>query len=371
KYREDNKRRLKIISKEELRKQGVVSPDAFDCYDKETEVLTKKGFKLFKDVIKDDLIATLNSKEELEYQKPTKIIRQDYSGEMFEIKNRQVDLLVTPNHKLYVNTGDERFGKFKLKTAEEIKGMPYTLKKNCKWVGIEKKYFYLPSINEKKNKFARKYKKEKVRIKMDDWLEFLGYYLSEGWSGQNRVVVAQKVGTKTWGKMRDCFDRLGLNCKNYNCDKNLFVFQNRQLMVYLKRFGKSYQKFIPEEIKELSSRQLRILFNALMDGDGCRSQYWTVSKLLRDDMIEIALKIGLSASWYIKHKKGKEWFHRDGRARKAKYDLYGLIFSGYVGLKNGLTPTINHHKKWGVRDKWVKYVGKIYCVTVPNHIIYV
>jgi len=31
KYREDNKRRLKIISKEELRKQGVVSPDAFDA----------------------------------------------------------------------------------------------------------------------------------------------------------------------------------------------------------------------------------------------------------------------------------------------------------------------------------------------------
>ena len=31
KYKEDNKRRLKIISKEELRKQGIISPDAFDA----------------------------------------------------------------------------------------------------------------------------------------------------------------------------------------------------------------------------------------------------------------------------------------------------------------------------------------------------
>jgi hypothetical protein len=38
----------------------------------------------------------------------------------------------------------------------------------------------------------------------------------------------------------------------------------------------------------------------------------------------------------------------------------------FIRLKN--TPVVHKHKK---SDSWEKYNGKIYCVTVPNHIIYI
>ncbi|MFH1328509.1 MAG: phage tail tape measure protein, partial [Candidatus Bathyarchaeota archaeon] len=78
------------------------------CYDKETEVLTKDGFKNWKDVTMDDIFATLNPKtHQLEYQKPKRIIREHYEGKMYCAINKHLDLKVTPNHWIYSRPGDK------------------------------------------------------------------------------------------------------------------------------------------------------------------------------------------------------------------------------------------------------------------------
>ncbi|MBU3957863.1 MAG: hypothetical protein KKB25_02215, partial [Nanoarchaeota archaeon] len=47
-----------------------------ECYDEKTEILTEDGWKRFKDLTKNDLIATLNpNTEKLEYRKPNRIIK--------------------------------------------------------------------------------------------------------------------------------------------------------------------------------------------------------------------------------------------------------------------------------------------------------
>ena len=77
-----------------LKKLGDDSVDVVvTCYDEKTEVLTKSGFKFFKDLKMDDEIATLNKQHELEYQKPTNITNQKYSGKMFKLKNNFIDFL--------------------------------------------------------------------------------------------------------------------------------------------------------------------------------------------------------------------------------------------------------------------------------------
>ena len=75
----------------------------FHCYDEETRILTKEGFKKWNEITKDDEIATFNLKTgELEYQKPEEIFIYEYKGKMIHFKGQHYDLLVTPNHRMVV-----------------------------------------------------------------------------------------------------------------------------------------------------------------------------------------------------------------------------------------------------------------------------
>ena len=83
------------------------------CYDNETEVMTDSGWKKFENVTEEDEILTLNSTSgETEWQKPSE--KQDFendNGEMYKIETENADgekgeLLVSPEHKVYV--GEER-----------------------------------------------------------------------------------------------------------------------------------------------------------------------------------------------------------------------------------------------------------------------
>ena len=123
------------------------------CYDKKTEVLTIDGWKKFFELTKNDLLATLNKKGELEYQKPLKIQAFRYKGKMIRIKGRNIDLCVTPEHLLLVRKKWRNY--FEFVKAKDIYGKyNYELKRDAKWKGKEVEYFYLPKIieNNKTNK---------------------------------------------------------------------------------------------------------------------------------------------------------------------------------------------------------------------------
>ncbi len=73
-----------------------------ECYDKKTQILTKEGWKLFKNLKKNEEVATLNPQTmELEYQQIEKRVEYRYSGKMVHFKNKRIDLMVTPNHHIF------------------------------------------------------------------------------------------------------------------------------------------------------------------------------------------------------------------------------------------------------------------------------
>jgi len=74
----------------------------YRCYSDDTEILTDKGWKLFKDLEREDKVATLEGNE-LKYVKP--LVYYSYTYEenyLWRLAGNQFDLLVTPNHYLYV-----------------------------------------------------------------------------------------------------------------------------------------------------------------------------------------------------------------------------------------------------------------------------
>lgn len=78
--------------------------DADVCYHPETEILTKRGWKTFDKLNKQDYVMQVNHKTlEGSFIKPSRIIWKDYDGALYTVGNRRGSLSVTSGHKmLYV-----------------------------------------------------------------------------------------------------------------------------------------------------------------------------------------------------------------------------------------------------------------------------
>ena len=325
------------------------------CYDNKTEILTKEGWKLFKNIDSSNYVATINKSGVLEYDKPTKVIRKKYKGQMITFQNRHLDLVVTPNHNMYVRNAKDK--KYKLIQAGQVFKTinKWRFKKDVLWRGKKKNYFILPSINKYRSQRLEASKK----LDIDNWLEFLGWFISEGYTGSGkkglyRVGISQdKKKTEYRNNIRDCIISLGLK---YSENKHEFIVNDKQLWSYLLQFGKAYNKHVPPFIKELPPQQIKIFLDALFKGDGNgkidtekNCNFYTSSKRLIDDVQELLLKCGLSGN-IKKHK------NRDNAYRINVISKYN-------------TPSFRGNTNHVL--KYTKYSGEIFCCTVPNHVLYV
>jgi len=353
-------------------KDDYVFYDIFQwCYDEKTRVLTKDGFKYFKDLKYTDYIATLNKDtDELEYYKPDKIVKFRRKDKMLKLKGTQFDLCVTPDHKMVVKEhmkDSYRVSKtdnWQLKPLNEmvivdqngdlkVSGK-YRTKKNCIWTNSSEKSFSLPG-------------KKGVVLNMDLFLEFLGWYLSEGSlniiksNGAHRVVITQVKSQEYKKEIWDNIKSMGFTPINHG-DKGI-LFNSKDMCLYLKQFGECYEKFIPKFVKSLSSRQIKILLTSMFKGDGsfhkngtwCK--YVTTSKKLAEDIQECLLKIGYSGAISTSDPTTKKIGKIDGREIRGKR----LQYTVSVNREN------NEPSMYYADLQEIDYDGYVYCATVPNH----
>jgi len=80
-----------------------MTSDKYHCLRDDHQVLTKVGWKPIADVQISDEVACLDDGNRLVYHHPTEIHHYpDFRGKMYRVKNQQVDLDVTSNHRMYV-----------------------------------------------------------------------------------------------------------------------------------------------------------------------------------------------------------------------------------------------------------------------------
>ena len=93
------------------------------CYDEKTEVFTNHGWKRFAELSSSDCVATLDENDQLVFEKPVDYIEQDYTGLMYYLSTDFLNMMVTPNHNLYIS---ENFDdpSFSLVPAAECFGRP-------------------------------------------------------------------------------------------------------------------------------------------------------------------------------------------------------------------------------------------------------
>ena len=333
------------------------------CYDEETEILTRnRGWIFFKDLTLKDEVATLNKEsKKLEWYKPKTLFKKDYEGDMYQINGKGINLLVTPNHNLLV----EKKGKLELKQAKDIgTSSGYKMLRSFKWEGEDKEHITIDTIKEG-------YRKKPLKIKTEDFMKIFGFYIAEGCiTHAFRNEKDRQIDKKSGGiiftnnenqileELKQIFLDLGLNPMLHK-DKNIgnwrLQVNNKQLYNYFNQFGKSIDKFVPQDIKELDIKYLKILLEYYLEGDGYKKQnsFSTSSRKLADDMQEIVMKCGKYASIRTINKK-----------HGFKPGSIGYI--GYISERktcgfNGTT----------TKTEWVKYKGKIYCCEVKNNTLLV
>jgi hypothetical protein len=104
--------------------------DKQHCIDYNTEVLTKDGWKTHATLSKDDEIATLKD-DTLVYEKPIEIFDYpNHVGDMYYIRNKDIDMAVTAEHRMWVSQDGQKFDFMK---AHDAYGQNVLYKKTAKF----------------------------------------------------------------------------------------------------------------------------------------------------------------------------------------------------------------------------------------------
>lgn len=353
------------------------------CYDEETEVLTKDGWKYFKNVdISNDQFATLNLNYELEYETALNKTEENWDGDMYKVKSTMVDLLVTPNHRMLIKPVDtqkyrRQEQEFIIKQAKDLLGKRVNYKKNCVWNGETQENFILPEEYVKHGRGLRLYKERKFN--MNKFLTFLGFFISEGHiyhhpGSSYQIGLSQNEGL-VFDEMKSLAGELGLSyyIKNNGGNGKIICIMDHQLYIWLEKWvgRKSYNKDIPKFICDLSSDHITYFIDAYIKGDGNIHKtnghrvIYTTSIKIANTLQELIFKTGLSASIRIDDR------YLDPKKRNDQYNIYPKRRCYIVSIanENSQTPTVNNSRYQ--HDSIIQYNGKIYCVTVPNGTLYV
>ena len=332
---------------------SLASPE---CLTSDTQILTLTGWVNADEITPEHKLAC-NINGKLEFNYPEKIHEYNYTGILYGVKNSKIEYLVTEEHKIFTVSHYSQQNGFKLIPAKEITGKCIRIKTNTNpYDGLDIKYFELPNTS--------------VKIDINDWAEFIGWYLSEGnvytsANGYTNVVITQlkEVNPNKWNHLSNLLAKLPFVFNEFShCfSDNLIV----ELHSYLKTLGQgSYNKSISDYYFTLPLSARKRLMYGLLAGDGRRidprsnkakdfefeqDTFTTNSPQLAEDVERLAISLGYTVSHNIYEYTGdKAKFHPAHEVR-------------LMHETEAVVRVDQHYTQ--------EYDGKVHCVTVPGSLI--
>jgi len=356
-----------------------------DCFSSSAKILTMEGWKYFEDVRDDEKVYTLNPQTEvIEEHQITKRHKSYYKGKMITFKGKNIDTMVTPNHRMYVH---DRYNNHYFATAQSIlddrdRFHKYHIPRTAEWVGVDQETMMLEGVAdnrlEKHPNLTFNYKDTggNITIPMDVFVSFLGIYMAEGGVSpepHNRVTIYQNIGDKCdkIEQMLSLFPEEMSWSKKVTENKVVFSLSDVRLARYLRPLGDIYTKRLPVDMKQLPTHYLELLVDwfCLGDGRSCNNSGWlkrdvfSVSERLIDDLHEIYTKCGHCG--FRTTQISTEEYEYCGHIIKPenKKPLHILCLG---------TSKDTYLDKRFLKVEEVDFEGDVYCVTVPpNETIYI
>ncbi len=332
-----------------------------DCYDMQTQILTENGFKYFNDITTGERIAQYIPEANIvEYIFPSKRIQYDHNGDMYYIRNNYVDVLVTPNHRLYL----KHIGKdYNIVKANEVTKASYYSKTSTDIVDIvQPQNFHFDAVYGIGHNSTKKYHSA-FQINVDDMFELLGYLITDGHFKYHKQqayrINLSQIKPKSRAKMKKCIDRI----KSYSYflfheEKDKWSMSNKNFCTWLcDNFGvNKINRKLPKFVTHAPIKQLQLFFDACVCGDGTIQNgknsgcFYTTSMQLLDDFQFICMRLGYSTRITKQRLKGN---------RTVQLYIIHILFKSeyHVNAKDS--------KNFGKEA----YNGKVFCFTVPSGLL--
>jgi hypothetical protein len=332
------------------------------------QVLTDYGWIKIKDVdINTHKLCTLDVNGNMCYESPSAKFEYDHFGDMYSIKNKQVEIVCTLNHRLYVQKrSTKEVNPYELIEAKDVMGKMVRFQK-----AMENVYIDIPSIHI-----------GDIDYDMDAWLQFIGMFISDGYCDKktNTInITALKERKIDLNKL--ILEKL--NIEYYYDNGGKFCISSSKYPHICSKMSElnlgSLNKKLPDYVWNLSKRQSIILLESLLQGDGHTmkykdkdqfSRYGTISIKLANDITRLALHCGWSG--IIKIAEEPTGIARNGvrnLGSRAGQEVSVTLQHTYYKIsiiRNQNQPWINKKKNESNEEKFIHYEGKIYCVEMPS-----
>jgi thymidylate synthase ThyX len=350
------------------------------CYDAETEVLTSEGWKAWPDVDGTETFATVNPENDaLEYQRASEHFVAPYDGPMYRVRSEQVDLLVTPNHRMWVKAHDtpaNRRGeeRYRVRLASEILGKRVAYQKTATWHGQDEGTVSIPGT---KRTWSRADPGTRVvrhyvgsSFPLPEFARFLGHWLAEGSLNGHQIVIAQNRGAEL-NAITDKIVAIELPTYQPATGHGAVRTQSVALRDSLAACGtRAHEKRIPAYVHDWGPSTLRAFLESYVDGGRSRRRngnhcvIHTTAREMADDLQILAIKAGWSANIRVDDRVGLERRMANGQVVRNARPCYIVSL-----VKTRTHPLVNN---MGAKsDGWEHYRGNVYCVKVPNGLLFV
>jgi hypothetical protein len=325
------------------------------CFDDKTEILTDAGWKLFRDLNKTEKVASLVDGE-MRFVTPRDWMNFPSPGEMIGHKGRDLDFLVSPNHRLYVRREgcNGPRGSWGMREASECYGQTrLRFSREVKWSGVEDAWserhyelfgFWMADGYARAGADRGGHKRYEVTLTQAFFPEYARDLL---------LTLGEKVTTTSRKKPT--------GCERWRDSWNYTVRGKKWASFFVENFYRGREKFIPDWVLNASTSKLRAFIKGYYAGDGDKSKsnggvrrirvYG--SKELADRLQIAAMKAG-----YVVN------VHGPNRRRR---DTDSLEWSCTLMARDGHAFPNSHVNLWYRR----RYTGRIYCVKVDSGVIMV
>lgn len=365
------------------------------CYDSQTRVMTPEGPKYYWELQPGSMVFSMNLGSRKVIEVPVRSVHVfDYQGELIEIRSRRLDLLVTPNHRLLVLRNHGK-GPIVFNTAESrLKGGATAMPIPEPWEGSMSSPETLDTGSFLGSDKLAWNANQPVKMAMADFLYLMGLFIGDGHGSFGHVTAQVKsdltheelvafrgedgrfaqlaevstrtksycapriyIGTVPGKRSRHPLEKI-LNRYQIHATQrpNFIAFTNRALSMAFAECGQGARsKRIPPWALKLPARELRYLFQGLMDSDGNAdgSAYTTASEKLAYQMVELCAKLGFHAR--VKRRPPRTSYY------KGKKIQSGAIFDVRIGQRaHSLTFRPENTRR-------VYYRGKVWCPSVPPY----
>lgn len=304
------------------------------CYDDQTEVLTKRGYILFRDLVESDEVAMVDESGTFAgFTKNWKYVEykpSEHEGFIYRYDNRDISFGVTSKHRMFISPS-RKLKKWEIK---EMKDIQY------------KEYRVMSVPNGRTTEKSTKYSSEQLKL--------IGFFIGDGYGESDHVVTFHiKKERKILyldSLLKEC-NGINKYSKYENKDGTYKYVVDVSFFNPLEFYSHDKKKTL-NGLQLLESSEFIALFDGLMNSDGSHTvsngvdHYCTESKCLEN---ELSVLLSING---IAHKN----------------DGYGRIS---IKKDRSKYPFVCDSRKEFDNPSKAEYSGNTYCVQVPTGVLVV